>query len=95
MVKKLALTIGFPLRRGIFQTITVLIYNGVVAAMLVTIIDTKYHFCIILVVLWSLCIALFVAHKGRRFPNTGMQKMSRFTGFIGVFTCFNFILVLF
>ncbi|WJX69539.1 hypothetical protein P8452_53766 [Trifolium repens] len=65
MLKMISLTVAFPLRRGVFQTLIVLIYNGVVAAMLVTIIDTKLHFCIILSVLWGFCVLLFLVLEGR------------------------------
>jgi hypothetical protein len=64
MMKMLSFTVGFPLRRGIFQTFTVLLYNGVVAAMLVTIIDTKLKFCIILSVLLGFCVVLFLGLEG-------------------------------
>jgi hypothetical protein len=55
------LTVGLPLRRGVIQSLNIaMIFNGVVVVMLVTIIDTKFNFCIILSVLWGLCCLLFV-----------------------------------
>ncbi|KAK2397476.1 hypothetical protein P8452_18449 [Trifolium repens] len=54
------LTPGLPLRRGVIQSFIAMIFNGVDAAMLVTIIDTKFNFCIILSMLWGLCCLPFV-----------------------------------
>jgi hypothetical protein len=69
IVKMLGLTVGLPLRRGVIQSFIAMIFNGIVDAVLVTNIDTKFNFCIILSVLWSLCCLLFVVLKTSRLGN--------------------------